>query len=71
MSKVNGSFPTGLDALLQRDARAKQYYSALPSYVQDLVHRGGERIQTAGRAGTLRGEHPRGAVQITVWRRWP
>ena len=33
MSKVNGSFPTGLDALLQRDARAKQYYSALPSYV--------------------------------------
>lgn len=46
MSKVNGSFPTGLDALLQRDARAKQYYSALPSYAQDLVHRGGERIQT-------------------------
>lgn len=46
MPRHDETFPTGLDALLQKDARAKQYYSALPSYVQDLVSRGGERIQT-------------------------
>lgn len=46
MSRQDETFPTGLEALLQKDARAKQYYGSLPSYVQDLVSRGGEQIQT-------------------------
>ena len=43
---MNRNFPAGLNALLQNDLHARRYFDSLPSYVQRLIHRSRESIQT-------------------------
>ena len=47
MSYRNDAFePEGLDALLESNSDAHQYFSALPEYVRQMIEQRGPRIRT-------------------------